>query len=259
MSRPLQGKRIVVTRPAAQAASLADRIVAQGGEARVFPLLEISPESDPEALQGVLEALESYAIAFFISPNAVEYALPAILSRRAWPDGLKVGAVGPGTVRQLTGYGFVSVIAPERRFDSEGVLEMPEFQENQVKGRRIVILRGNGGRELLAETLVARGAKVDCVACYRRSAPGTGEPLMSWLRNNEVDALALSSSEGLRNLRSLLDTETYERLRLLPVFVPHARIAAAARELGLQKIILTGPADAGLVDGLCAFSWQDSC
>ena len=105
------------------------------------------------------------------------------------------------------------------------------------------------------ETLAVRGAQVDAVTCYRRSAPADAAPLLSLLRNKGLDALTISSSEGLRTLLALLDTEACERLRALPVFVPHQRIAEIAGELGLQKCILTAPADAGILAGLCEYHW----
>ena len=135
------------------------------------------------------------------------------------------------------------------------MLELPAFQPERVAGRRILILRGNGGRELLAETLRQRGAEVDCVTCYRRSAPNDGSFIVSLLRNNALDALTISSSEGLRNLLALLDTDAVERLRHLPVFVPHRRIAEAAADLGLSNVVLTGPADDGILESLCSYPW----
>jgi uroporphyrinogen-III synthase len=78
-----------------------------------------------------------------------------------------------------------------------------------------------------------------------------------WDRN-QLDALTVSSSEGLRNLVDLLDGPGRERLRNTPVFVPHERIAEIAETFGLRRVTLTGPADAGIIDGLCAYNWQQS-
>ena len=114
-------------------------------------------------------------------------------------------------------------------------------------------MRGNGGRELLAETLRERGAIVDCLTCYRRSPPADAHRLLALLRGNGVDALTISSSEGLRNLWSLLEPQDRLQLARLPLFVPHARIVDEAAKLGLTQIVLTGPADAGILEGLVAF------
>lgn len=255
MNQPLLGRRILVTRPAAQVGTLAQRITEQGGEAVLFPLLEIGPPDDLAPLDAAIANLEGYAIAVFISPNAVEYSAPRILERRAWPVQLLAAAIGPGTMAQLSRYGIEGVVAPAARFDSEGVLDLPAFQSERVAGKRVLILRGNGGRELLADSLRLRGAVVDCVTCYRRSAPVDGSALVSRLRNNALDALTLSSSEGLRNLLTLLDTDAIDRLRRLPIFVPHPRIAEVAAESGITNVVLTGPADAGILESLCSYHW----
>lgn len=257
MKMPLQGRRILVTRPAAQAGTLAQLIVAQGGSALRLPLLEIDPADDPAPLQQALARLSGYACAIFISPNAVAYSLPQILAAGPWPTTLQAAAIGPGTAAQLAALGVADVILPAGRFDSEALLELPALAPAAVSGTRILILRGNGGRELLADTLRQRGAEVDAVTCYHRSPPAAAGPIVSLLRNRQLDALTISSSEGLRNLLALLDTDASEQLRGLPLFVPHQRIAQVAAESGLQRIVLTPPADAGIIASLCAYRWPD--
>ena len=252
---PLAGKTIVVTRPQAQAGPLAAAIAAQGGQLLIFPLLEIGPAADPQPLATAVARLADYSLAVFISPNAVAYALPAILARGSWPAGLMPAAVGQGTVRALAAHGVTGCIAPCERFDSEALLALPEL--GAVDGKKIAIFRGDGGRELLAETLRARGAEVDCVTCYRRSGPADGvAPLLAAWRAGKLDALTVSSSEGLRYLLDLLDAEGRRYLQETPVFVPHARIAENARALGLSNIILTAAADAGILAGLGAYNWS---
>ena len=253
---PLAGKTIVVTRPRAQAGPLAAAIAAQGGQPLIFPLLEIAPAADPQPLAAAVARLADYAVAVFISPNAVDYSLPAILAHGAWPADLLPAAVGQGTVRALVAHGVTGCIAPSERFDSEALLALPELAGERVAGRRVAIFRGDGGRELLADTLRERGAEVDCIACYRRSGPpGGGAPLLAAWRAGRLAALTVSSSEGLRHLVDLLDTEGRAWLQKTPVFVPHARIAENARASGLRKIILTDAADAGILAGLLAYNW----
>ncbi len=255
MNKPLHGKRILVTRPAGQAGTLAALIEAQGGEAVIFPLLEIGPADDVTELQMVAGQLDAFFLVVFISPNAVDYSLPTLLAGRTWPASVQTAAIGPGTVAALTAHGIAGTQVPVERFDSEALLELPALQAERVAGQQVLVLRGNGGRELLAETLRERGAEVQCVTCYQRSAPSDATPLVSLLRNGRLDALTVSSSEGLRHLFALLDAEEQARLRDLPVFVPHARIAEAGTALGLQRLVLTPPADAGIIDGLCHFDW----
>ena len=253
---PLAGRTIVVTRPQAQAASLAEAIVAAGGTPLIFPLLEISPAADSQPLADAAARLDDYALAVFISPNAADHALPVLLAQRAWPESLIPAAVGQGTVKVLAERGIPGCIAPTERFDSEALLVLPELAAERVNGKRIAIFRGDGGRELLADTLRERGATVDCVTCYRRSGPSCGvEPLMAAWRTGSLDALTVSSSEGLRYLVDLLDPEGRAFLQKTPLFVPHARIAENARAMGLSNILLTDAADAGILAGLVAYNW----
>jgi len=253
---PLAGRTIVVTRPLAQAAPLAEAIVAAGGQPLIFPLLEISPAVDPQPLAEAAARLADYSLAVFISPNAVDHALPVLLARGPWPQTLIPVAVGQGTVKVLAERGIHACIAPTERFDSEALLELPELSAERVKGKRVAIFRGDGGRELLADTLRQRGATVDCITCYRRSGPSDGAaPLIAAWRAGSLDALSVSSSEGLRYLVELLDAEGRAFLQKTPLFVPHVRIAENARALGLSNILLTEAADAGILAGLVAYNW----
>lgn len=256
-SGPLAGRSIVVTRPQAQAAALAGAITAAGGQPLLFPLLEISPVLDVGALNEAVTALSDYALVIFISPNAVAHAVPTILARGPWPATAVPAAVGPGTVKALLAHGVTGCLAPAERFDSEALLALPELAASRLNGKRALILRGDGGRELLADTLRQRGAQVDCVTCYRRGAPTAGTlPLLTAWRAGQLDALTVSSSEALRYLLAMLDDEGRDFLQKTPLFVPHARIAETARVLGLDNIVLTEAADAGILAALLAYNWS---
>ena len=250
---PLHGKRILVTRPAAQAGTLAAMIAAQDGEALRFPLLKIGPPDDLSPLHTAGRELASYALAVFISPNAVDYGLPTLLAHGPWPASLRAAAVGPGTAARLAAHGIHEVIAPLAQFDSEALLELPGLQAAVLAGKKVLLLRGNGGRELLAETLRERGAAVDCLTSYHRSPPADVAPLRQALRAERIDALSVSSSEALRHLWEMLDTEDRQRLCALPLFAPHRRIVDTATALGLSRAIATGPGDEGILQGLLAF------
>jgi uroporphyrinogen-III synthase len=152
-------------------------------------------------------------------------------------------------------HGVAGVIAPTGRFDSEALLALPALAN--VGGWRVVIFRGDGGRELLGDTLRERGATVDYVECYRRARPNADvEPLLKRWGRGEIDAVTVSSSEGLRNLYDMLGKLGQAWLKRTPLFAPHARIAANARALGCERVIETGPADEGLCAGLVAFLGQ---
>jgi len=248
----LAGRRVVITRPAAQSAQLADLIRAAGGEPVLFPALEIVDAGDAQSLDALIRRLDEFALAIFISANAVDKGLAQVRARRSWPPGLRVATVGKGSERALQRHGFGDVIAPTQRFDSEGLLELPEL--NQVDGRRVVIFRGVGGRELLGETLRARGAAVDYAECYRRVQPQTDPAaLLALHAQGALDALTVTSSEGLRNLAQIFGEAGRKCLTETPLFVPHERIGAAARALGVQTVVLTGAGDQGLLAGLADF------
>ena len=167
-----------------------------------------------------------------------------------WPAGLKVATVGKGSEAALAERGFTGVIAPSIGFDSESVLALPAFQADAVDGRRVLVLRGDGGRDLLGDTLTARGARVEYLTCYHRGGPADDPaPLVERARAGRLDALTLTSSEGVAHLLALPGAEV---LKTVPVFVPHPRIAAAAEEGGFARVVLTGPGDRGLIDGLAA-------
>jgi len=245
----LAGRGIVVTRPAQQAAELAEQIRAAGGRPIIFPVLEILDTADMQPLIAVIDQLDSFSLAIFISPNAVTRAMSQIVARRAWPSGLRAAAIGKGGVKELKRFGISEVIAPSRVYDSERLLDLPQLQE--VAGQRVVIFRGDGGRELLGDTLVTRGAQVEYVECYRRARPRVdAAPLLKAWARNEVHAVTVTSSEGLRNLFEMVGKLGQSWLRRTLVLVPHPRIAEVARELGCSNVVETTSGDDGLIAAL---------
>lgn len=252
-ARGLAGRRVVVTRPAGQAAQLAALIRAAGGEPVLFPALAILDLADARPLATIIDRLDIFDLAVFISANAVDKGLALVRSRRTWPLGLRVATVGRGSEAALRRHGFEAVIVPAQGFDSEALLDLPELK--QLEGKRVVIFRGEGGRELLAATLAARSATVEYIECYRRGRPEADiAPLMAQWEQRQIDAVSVTSSEALTNLGEMLGETGRRYLQVTPLFVPHERIAAAARGLGAETVVLTtGPGDAGLVAGLSAF------
>lgn len=247
----LASRTIVVTRPAHQAATLAAMIEAAGGRALLFPVIAIADIDDRHPLDALIDRLDEFRWAIFVSPNAVHKALTAITARRALPPGLQFAAVGGGTVNELAKFGVSGVTAPDR-FDSEALLGLPPLQD--VAGQRIVIFRGVGGREILAAALTGRGAKVEYAECYRRVVPAGGAaPLITAWNEGRLDAITVTSSEGVRNLAALVGERGRDRLAQTPVFAPHPRIARTARELGVATVVETAQGDDGLFAGL--HSW----
>jgi len=251
---------------------MADTAPWPAGLVEAYPsLATLPPASGPQPWQ----ALSVAAGTLLFEEHAPCQGFPLVLDGEvrvargsAQGRSLELYRVGPGELcvvsacglfgqSPLAAHGVAGCVAPRERFDSEALLELPELATGRVAGKRVAILRGDGGRELLAETLRARGAEVDCITCYRRSGPADGvAPLLAAWRAGKLDALTVSSSEGLRYLVDLLDGEGRRYLQKTPVFVPHARIAESARALGLSNIILTAAADAGILAGLGAYNWS---
>jgi len=251
-SRPLRGLTIVVTRPRDQAAQLARRIEQAGGIPLLFPLLDITAVPDTKPLAEQISRLGQFELAIFISPNAVNYGIAAIRAIGELPPKLKIATVGQGSAKALLEEGISSVIAPTERFDSEGLLALPELQD--VSGWRVMIFRGDGGRELLGDTLKARGARVEYATCYQRSKP---QQNAAELLTAKPDAITVTSSEALGNLWDMLNDRDRGVLRSTPLFVPHARIASLAREKGWEHVHLTGSGDDGLISALVAWGSAD--
>jgi uroporphyrinogen-III synthase len=162
------------------------------------------------------------------------------------PDEIEVFAVGPGTAKALEALGLSGVTVPPGQ-DSEALLALPQL--DRVAGKRIAIFRGVGGRPVLADTLRARGATVEYVECYRRHCPDVdADPLLQ--RWADVSAVTVASAETLHNLATMMGDRGAGLLRATPLFVPHAKIAEAARLFGVAEVIVTAGGDAGLLQGL---------
>ncbi len=245
---PLNGLNIVVTRPRDQAVGLAQRITKLGGSAILFPLLEITPAADASELNTLKQHLSTYDLLIFISPNAVKYGMNALGDV---PSSVRVATVGQSSALGLRDLGIAHVIAPTERFDSESLLALPILQN--VAGWKVAILRGNGGRELLGDTLKTRGARVDYVTCYERSKPALDAD--SVLKAGP-HAISVTSSEALGNLWQGLTDVHKVRFANIPLLVPHARIAELAQQQGWKNIVLTEAGDDGLLAALVAWGKQ---
>lgn len=251
--RELAGIGVLVTRPRAQAEPLAALIEAAGGRALRFPVIEILPPHDSAPLAQAGARLHQYDIAIFISPNAVATALNAITARRAWPATTQIGCVGKGSAKALRQFGLVPQLVPGERFDAEALAALPAL--THVAGKKIVIFRGDGGREVLSNLLTARGASVTYVECYRRARPeaDTATLLRQWARG-EIDIVTVTSGQGLRNLFDMLGALGQQWLVKTPIVVVSERIAALCRELGFKSAPIVAPAsDAGIVSALKAW------
>lgn len=273
---------VVVTRPAGQSRQLTEALHAAGLDVLGFPLLAIGPAADDTALRTALGRLADYALVVFVSPNAVSFALDALAQVQEtagaaqWPAHVPVAVVGPSSVAALAERGIAPpthrVIAPAGaqvdanaggdgpgeapRFDSEALWSELDTTPGAFSGRRVLIIRGNGGRDWLGDRLREAGATVDAVEAYTRTLPEPtgmqlqavrasltpGAPPYAWL---------LTSSEAVRNLDALarlhLSPPEHERLKQVQCIAPHARIAAQAQALGFAHVLPAAPGDAGLL------------
>lgn len=242
----LARRGIVVTRPPGQAAGLARLIEARGGRAILFPVIEIVDVPDHGMVNALIDRLDAFDIAIFVSPNAAEKGMTAIRARRELPESLEVVAIGSGSARELERRGVRAVVTPQLRADSEGVLDLPALRD--VRDKRIAIFRGVGGRELLREALTERGAIVEYAECYRRERPQVDPGgLLADLRSGAAEAFVCTSSEGVNNLHEMIGVEGRPIMRRTPFFVPHPRIASAAAKLGIERPVVTERGDEGIV------------
>ena len=242
----LSGLKILVTRPVDQAAHLAQAIEQAGGVPLFLPLLQILPLEDERVLHEQVARLADFDLAIFISPNAVQYGMAAIRGTLGcMPAKIRVATIGMSSAKALREQGVADVLVPSLRYDSEGLLDKLQL----VEGLRVMILRGDGGRELLGDTLKARGAQVEYATCYRRSKPDLDA---DGLHNIHPDALTVTSSEALLHLWQIGKMQFSD----IPLFVPHVRIEELARKQGWTRVYLTGPGDQGLLAGLLEWANQ---
>lgn len=239
---PLNGVRVLVTRPAHQASHLVSLIEQAGGIAIRFPTIEIVPPADPAPLLDVLERLTDFDLAIFISRNAVEQTFGWLRARRhAWPAGLPVACVGPASRQALARAGISEVIVPPSGFDSESLLALPAMQD--VAHKRVVIFRGDGGRELLAETLKQRRAVVTYAECYRRVRPVADvAALVNAWRTDGIDVVSVTSTEGLHNLYDMLGETDRGWLLHTPVVTVSKAQAANCHRFGFSGDVLIATA-----------------
>jgi uroporphyrinogen-III synthase len=271
MPDPSTSPAVVITRPRRQAEPLAAAVAALGRRPVILPLLEIGPAPDQEGLARVLADLHRYALVAFVSPNAVDAAFACI---NAWPDGVDIAVVGEGSRAALARHGVIEGAGNARIHsphdpacsDSEHLIEALDLAA--IAGRRVLVVRGDGGREVLPDALRAAGCAVETVAAYRRAVPRLDAEMAASLRAllAEANDWIITSSEALRGLAGLVQeldnkrdnerdapldtTSNVAKLQQQHLIVPHSRIAETARVLGFTEVSLTGSGDERLLAAL---------
>lgn len=211
----------------------------------LLPLIAIAALEDDEPLDQQLDQLDKQDWLIFISTNAVEYGMPKLL-QHGLPHGVRFAAIGPQTAAALQAHGIRDVLIPQGRFDSEALLALPQM--HAVAGQQVMIVRGVGGREVLAETLGARGANICFAECYRRINPQKEDnALKSLWQNAQMDALVVTSSEAMRHLQALAGPW----LKEIRLCVNHARIAESLPG-DAHVFVAQAPGDEAMLDCLIA-------
>ena len=243
---PLTGLTVVVTRPAAQCAMLCAEIEGQGGSAIAFPAVEI----EPVAVQAAAVAAADYDLVVFVSVNAVEHgAQQVIKSART-----RIAAIGRATAAALAAAELAADIVPEAGFNSEALLAHPELQ--LTSGARVLIVRGEGGRELLRDTFAEHGMVVETREVYRRVRPNVDAAKVAEVEarwsDEGIDVVTATSIETLQNLQALLTEHGRQLLSGTALLVPSRRIVAAAVSAGLrgEAIVAAGADDASMIGAL---------
>lgn len=247
--KTLQHQHIVITRPIDQAQKLSNEIKQAGGTPWLFPLIAIAALDDYTQFELEIAHLPKVDWVIFISSNAVQNAMPRILSRYpVLPKNIKFAAIGPSTAHHLQAFGVSNVLTPQLRFDSESLLALPEMQE--VQGMKVMIVRGIGGRELMADTLKERGAEVSFAECYHRINPQQDASFLDKLwKSHQLSAIVVTSSEAMRYLL-VMTLHRYDWLKQITLCVNHARIAELPRNHQLKVNIASAPGDEAMIDCL---------
>ena len=244
----LAHQHIVITRPLGQAQRLSSLIQEAGGNVHLFPLLEIVPLTDYQKFDAKIAALDEFDWAIFISSNAVQNSLPRLIQKLGHiPRHLKFAAIGPKTTADLAEFGIKNTLSPQDRFDSEALLALPEMQN--MKNQKVLIFRGIGGREVLAETLRQREAIVEFAESYQRINPQKDLGALEQLVNlKQLDVIVVTSSEAMRYLLDMGKDASW--LKNIKLCVNHARIADEASTFGFRAFVAETAGDEAMLNCL---------
>jgi uroporphyrinogen-III synthase len=236
--KKLDGLCVLNTRPQAQGQNLSNQIQQEGGSVLSCPALEIVA-SDNNWINN-LPLLSEVKQAIFISVNAVEYFFRTIQDKKLnWPCSIVTLPIGLGTAKTLEQFGVFPHTIPMIS-DSEHLLNLNSLQS--VHNQSILLVKGEGGRTIIAKTLKKRGAKLKQLSVYKRIIPWINQDSYQRMwRNQHVDIILFTSHEGMINLFSLLGEEERGRLSQTPCLVISERLAKAARQMGLIKVLTCQP------------------
>lgn len=235
--------QFLITRPQAQAKGLVDLLEAQQHTVQVMPVIKINQIDDTAPTIKLIRDLKNFDIAIFISANAVHQS--AILIKKYAPsillnECLKIGVIGPSTAQAIKEEGWNTDIMAAGQYDSEGLLQVQALQS--VAGQKIIIFRGEGGREVLYDNLIQRGANVSQAVTYKRSLPLISDTALKKIFNLQedgqmikLDGVVVMSNESLYNLYTLASNQYREILLASQLVVISKRCADLAQDLKFKK------------------------
>ncbi len=244
MPKPLIDKQVVVTRPAMQAQGFTQLVQQAGGRVLAFPVLAIEAASDLIPARRVLTQVVDYDVVLFISTNAVGFGLALLdaVQMQALRQVCTVGAIGKKTAQALQQHHVPVRLVPDNGYTSEDLLALPVLQD--LTSRRVLIVRGQGGRETLATTLSQRGATVDYADVYQRVCPPVSPNVLKQHHDQQqLGIIAVTSGEGLQNLLVILENPDW--IKNVPLLVGSHRLATLARQVGFtgEIVIAENPSD----------------
>ena len=245
VSQPI---RVLVTRPEQQAEQLCQLIIRHGWQPIRFPVLQLKAIEQNLDTALAVGKLNQYHWLIFVSANAVKF-VPAGF-QNAFNERVRIAAVGKATAAALRAAGMPVDLLPEQEFNSEALLATPEMR--QVNGLTCLIVRGQNGRELLAEKLTERGAQVEYLEVYRRTKPELERSKIVYLlTKHKLDIITATSSEAVQNLLELSGEKIAKVLKLIPLVVISDRIRKKAENLGFkQTVVADEPSDTAIVSAI---------
>jgi uroporphyrinogen-III synthase len=233
---PLHGIGVLVTRPQQQAAPLCRLLEARGAGTHRFPAIEIKPLTDWRDLAARLGPLADFDLIIFSSANAVRFGAVLLEQKRD----LNMAVIGPATARALNQAGYRAAVQAGDGSDSESLLRHPTL--HSMAGKRVLLIKGVGGRELLQSELTRRGAHVTIADVYRREranpSPGELAALEAQFCAGAIQLITATSVEIAGNLLELATPALRSDFERVPWVVPGARVAINLRELGVPSEIL---------------------
>ena len=250
----LHGLRVLITRPALQAKDLAAQTQYYGGVAVHFPTLEIIAIKNTKKVLLGIKKLKEYDFVIFISPNSVFNIAKSIQSIWPfWPGNTKAFATGPGTASALKQCGLPGDLYPEKDFNGAGLLNLAALQD--INQKKILIVKGEGGRYYLIKGLKNRGALIDNLNVYKRQLPKIDK--IDIPNQESIDIIICTSHSGLKNLVSLLYPYWQDILFKKQLLVISSRLADSAKKLGFVKppLISDNAANTAILQTL--FSWRE--